>query len=323
MISNELMAQLRNITVEEAAILNGKIAIQKELYSDKDEFIIDSARLLKKGQLIKLRPHTRFAHFPKHRHNYVEMVYMCSGETTHIINDKERIILKEGDLLFLNQYVYQEILPAGENDIAINFIILPEFLNRPLSMIEKENVLRDFLFSALSKNSPLTSYLHFNAKEILPVQNLIENMIWSLLNKKNATNAIIQTTMGLLLMNLSAFSSNINQSNPNQYEQSLIFLVLRYIEEHYKSGSLLEISASLNQPDYYISRLLKKHTGHNFKELLQQRKLQQASYLLTNTSLSIESVLDEIGYNNSSFFYRVFKERYNVSPNEYRKKASI
>ncbi len=55
----------------------------------------------------------------------------------------------------------QEILPAGERDIAVNFIILPEFFDRTLPMMERENILRDFLVSSLSSNSALTSYLHF------------------------------------------------------------------------------------------------------------------------------------------------------------------
>ena len=55
----------------------------------------------------------------------------------------------------------QEILPADERDIAVNFIILPEFFDRTLPMMERENILRDFLVSSLSSNSALTSYLHF------------------------------------------------------------------------------------------------------------------------------------------------------------------
>lgn len=317
----ELLEQLKEITEEELIILNGNPDIQKDLYTSKEEFVIDSKKLLERGQLIELRPHTRFVRFPKHRHNYVEMVYMCSGSTTHIINGTDRIELKEGELLFLNQYASQEILPASIEDIAVNFIILPEFFDRTISMIEKENVLRDFLLSTLSQNSSLANYLHFEAKDIIPVQNLIENMIWMLLNRKSGANTINQTTMGLLFMNLSQFAANINRNNPNQYEQNLVFQILKYIETHYRNGSLAEISAQLNQPDYYVSRLLKKHAGFHFKELLLQRRLQQASYLLTNTPLSVESIMEIIGYHNSSYFYRAFKARYGCSPKEYRTAA--
>lgn len=314
----ELLASLRTITDEEKALLQGNTSIQKGIYTSKKDFVVDNARLLAKGRLIEIRPHTRFAHFPKHRHNYVEMVYMCAGSTTHIINDTDRIVLEAGDLLFLSQSATQEILPAGEDDIAVNFIILPEFFDRPLSMIERDNVLRDFLISTLSGSGSRITYLQFRAKDILPIQNLIENMLWTLINKKSNTNTINQVTMGLIFMNLSVFADSILQNSAGNYEQDMIFRILKYIETHYKSGTLSDISAELKLPPYYVSRLLKKYTGHTFKELLQQQKLQQASYLLSHTTLSANAVMEAIGYSNSSFFYRAFRERFGVSPKEYR-----
>lgn len=314
----ELLTQLRKITEEEQSILDGQQDVKKELYTSGRGFVIDSRKLLQKGRLIEIRPHTRFVHFPRHSHNYVEMVYMCSGSTTHIINDRKRILLQEGDLLFLNQNATQEILPAGENDIAVNFIILPAFFDHAFSMIERENILHDFLISVLSQDSSLSSYLHFQAKDILPVQNLIENMVWTLLHKKSGTNTINQTTMGLLFLNLSMFADTINQDDPNQYEQNLVFSVLKYIETHYKNGSLTEIAEEMKQPAYAVSRLLKKYTDSNFKELLQQRKLQQAAYLLSQTPLTVDAVMENIGYNNSSYFYRSFRDKYGCSPKRYR-----
>ena len=148
----EHLSHLRKSTEEEREILQQHGDIRRELYTSRQEFVIDNKKLLERGHLIEIRPHTRFAHFPKHRHNYVEMIYMCCGNTTHIINDQHTITLNEGDLLFLNQNATQEILPAGENDIAVNFIILPEFFDRSLTMMERDNVLRRFLISALSQD---------------------------------------------------------------------------------------------------------------------------------------------------------------------------
>ena len=314
----ELLRYLKRITPEEREILNGQ-SIRRELYTARREFVVDSAMLLKKGKLIEIRPHTRFAHFPAHRHNYVELVYMCAGATTHILDGKERIILEEGDLLFLNQNVRHEILPASGEDIAVNFIILPEFFHRPISMIERENILRDFLISTLTGETGLSDYLHIRAKGIVPVENLLESMIWTLMDGRSGVNAINQTSMGLLLMNLSRFADSIDRDNPNQREQNMIFSVLQYIETHYRGGTLSEVSAMLHQSDYAVSRLLKRRVGQNFKELLQARKLQQAAYLLENTGLSIDAVIEQIGYDNSSYFYRRFRERYGCSPMEYRR----
>ena len=317
----DLLARLKKITAEEQELLQGSGSIQQELYTSKTAFVIDSQKLLEKGRLIEIRPHTRFAYFPRHRHDYVEMVYMCSGSTTHIINGKERIELREGDLLFLNQTVYHEILPAGEDDIAVNFIILPAFFDRAVTMIERENVLRDFLLSTLSRKAS-SSCLHIPTKDIVPVQNLIENMIWTLIYQRHGTNTINQTTMGLLFLNLSLFAERINQNDPSKREQAVAFSVLKYIESHYKSGTLADASAAVELPPYTVSRLLKRHTGLNFKELLQKRKLEQAAYLLSNTPLTVDAIRENIGYDNSSYFYRCFKDKYGCSPADFRRESS-
>ena len=319
----ELLDMLKRITPEEQELLDGSREIRKERYTNRRDFVVDSRLLLEKGRLIEIRPHTRFAYFPKHRHNYVEMVYMCAGTTTHIINGSNELVLKEGDLLFLNQNVYHEILPAGEEDLAVNFIILPEFFDRPISMVERENILRDFLISTLAGDTAMNDYLYIQTKGIVPVENLLENMIWTILGRHPMMDTINQTSMGLLLMNLSRFADQIGRSDPQHEEQSLMFSVLDYIEHHYQNGTLAEISELSHLPTYQVSRILKKRTGKNFKELLQLRRLQQAAYLLQNTTLSIDKIIVHIGYENSSYFYRVFREKYGCSPSEYRLHPSL
>ena len=319
----ELLDMLKRITPEEQELLDGSREIRKERYTNRRDFVVDSRLLLEKGRLIEIRPHTRFAYFPKHRHNYVEMVYMCAGTTTHIINGSNELVLKEGDLLFLNQNVYHEILPAGEKDLAVNFIILPEFFDRPISMVERENILRDFLISTLAGDTAINDYLYIKTKGIIPVENLLENMIWTILGRHPMMDTINQTSMGLLLMNLSRFADQIGRSDPQHEEQSLMFSVLDYIEHHYQNGTLAEISELSHLPTYQVSRMLKKRTGKNFKELLQLRRLQQAAYLLQNTTLSIDKIIVHIGYENSSYFYRMFREKYGCSPSEYRLHPSL
>ncbi len=318
MLRQELLELLRRITPEEQELLNGKADIQRGNYTSGQEFVIDSRLLLEKGRLIEIRPHTRFAYFPRHRHNYVELVYMAQGSTTHIIDGHERIVLSSGDLLFLNQNVSHEILPAGEEDLAVNFIILPEFFLRPISMVERENILYDFLTESLSGQSTVSRYLHIQASGIVPVENLLESMIWTLAEEMPGMNSINQLSMGLLLMNLSRFAANINRNDPGQREQNLVFSALSYVDSRYRDGTLAEIAAELGEPEYALSRLLKQRTGCNFKALLQRRKLQQAAYLLSNTTLPVESILERIGYENSSYFYRRFRTRYGCSPREYR-----
>ena len=142
----EMIKQLSVITEEEQRILDGQKVINKNIYTKRKELIVDSENFLAKGKLIDVRPHTRFVHFPKHKHNFIEVIYMCQGTTTHII-DGNQVVLEAGDLLFLNQNATQEILPAGKDDIAINFIILPQFFDTSFEMIG--SIIGLFLFMYL------------------------------------------------------------------------------------------------------------------------------------------------------------------------------
>lgn len=317
----ELLAYLQKITPEEQAILEVGDGIRQELYTSRREFVVDSRRLLEKGKLIEIRPHTRFARFPRHRHNYVEMVYQCTGGSSHVVDHaggRESLTLRPGDLLFLNQNVAHEILPTGAEDLAVNFIILPQFFSRPISMIERENVLRDFLLATLSGAVDGSGWLHVRARGLVPVENLLEGMIWTLVDGRAGTNTVLEASMGLLFMNLSMYADVVGRSGSGGDGQSLVFAALKYIEDRYSDGTLAQLSRELDRPEYYVSRLLKKYTGSNFKELLQRRKLQQAAYLLAHTPLPVETVLAYIGYDNSSYFYRRFRLRYGCSPKEYR-----
>ena len=319
-MNERLLEIFKKITIEEKIILKGKKKIRKEIYTSQKKFIIESKKFLKNRQLVEMRRHTRFTHFPKHSHNYIEMVYMCKGHTTHIIN-REKIFLKEGEILILNQNAIQEIFPAGKEDIAINFIILPEVFDDFFSVIGGENKIHDFLISSLSKEYKDVSYLHFQTHGMITIQNIIENIIWMILEKKFKNNLIIKNYMEILFLTLLGNSEIIksDESVYEKYEKNLVSSILNYIDTYYKDGTLKELVSIIGQKAYFISRILKKYTNCNFKELIQRKKLERAAYLLLETELPIEKILSAIGYRNSSFFYRKFKEKYKVSPKNYRK----
>ena len=315
MISEELLNTLRVISPEEQALLEGS-AIQRFIYMDADSDVIDAKKLLDSGRLIAIRPHTRFAHFPEHSHNYVEMVYMCRGSTTHIANGKQ-IFLREGELLFFGQGARQEILPAGENDIAVNFIILPQFFDKVLEMLEEEKTpLRNFIVDSLGNSTGNTNCLYFQVADVLPIQNLMENLIWTLLRGASPNRrSICQTTMGLLFMQLLNYTDRLVSRST---EEAAIVKVLRYIEENYPTGSLTEIADTLHYDLCWLSREIKRRTGKTFKELLQEKRLTQAAYFLKHTSLHVDEIGTAVGYSNLSYFHRIFQDKFGVTPKKYR-----
>ena len=318
-MNREILDRLSVITEEEQEILSGRQGIDPTRYTEKKELVIDSGKMLEHGKLIRIRPHTRFVHFPKHRHNYVEVIYMCQGQTTHII-DGNQVVLQAGELLFLNQNAIQEIQPAGERDIAVNFIILPEFFDTAFSMIEKNNVLADFLVNTLKEKNGISQYLYFQVSENLQIQNLMENMIDSLVHKQGNEDQINQHTMGLVFLHLLNAVRTLKENTPNQYKNMMVMTTLKYIDENYKDGTLTELCDMLNQSISGLSRLIRQNTGYTYKELLQRRRFRKAVELLMETDLPVNDVVSAVGYENNSYFYRKFRERYKMTPNEYREK---
>ena len=321
-MTEELLQELKKITPEEQKILSGTQEIEKSLYMSSEADVIDAKKLLEAGKMIQVRTHTRFVHFPKHTHNYIEVIYMCSGSTRHIVNGEE-VILRQGELLFLNQKVTQEIYPAGENDIAVNFIILPEFFDYGLKMMEtEENLLRDFIIDCLRGENGTNGYLHFKVADILPVQNLVENLIWTIMHRQPNKRSINPATMGLLFLQLMNGMDKL-ETDESSGRQKLIITVLSYIESHYRDGELSELAESLHYDVYWLSKEIKKRTGKTYTELLQAKRLGQAAYLLGTTSMSVMEAALAVGYDNISYFHRIFQKKYGCTPRAYRLSVSL
>lgn len=316
-MTKELLDELRKITPEEQRLLSGEAEIEKEIYMSAESDKIDAKKLLETGKMIQVRTHTRFVHFPKHTHNYIEVIYMCEGSTHHVINGTD-IILQQGELLFLNQNAKQEIYPAGENDIAVNFIILPEFFDYSLVMMgEENNLLREFVVNCLRGENGASAYMHFRVTDVLPVQNLIENLIWTILHQQTNKRSINQATMGLLFLQLMNYMDRMELNEENR-EQKLMIEVLGYIESNYREGELSELANMMHYDLYWLSKEIKKLSGKNYTDLVQEKRLKQAAYLLEHTAMSVMDVGLAVGYDNLSYFHRIFQKKYGMTPRKYR-----
>ncbi len=316
-MNQKLLEELRQITPEEQMYLNGAESVDEGIYMEPKTNVVDYKKLITSGKVIDVRTHTRFVHFPEHTHNYVELIYMCSGSTKHIINGNE-IVLEKGELLFLNQNAIQEIMPAGEDDIAVNLIILPSFFDYALTMLgDEDNLIREFIIDCLKSKDNDVSYLHFKVADVLPIQNLMENLIWTIHNKQNNKRSINQATMGVLLLQLMNYTEFVDVGKDNS-GQELVMSVYKYVEENYRDGSFTDLAEQLHYDLHWLSKTIKQLTGKNYTELLQDKRMRQAAYLLRTSKLTVADIATAVGYENISYFHRLFQKTYGTSPRNYR-----
>ena len=316
-MNQELLEELRQITPEEQMYLDGAESVDEGIYMEPKTNVVDYKKLITSGKVIDVRTHTRFVHFPEHTHNYVELIYMCSGSTKHIINGNE-IVLEKGELLFLNQNAIQEIMPAGEDDIAVNLIILPSFFDYALTMLgDEDNLIREFIIDCLKSKDNDVSYLHFKVADVLPIQNLMENLIWTIHNKQNNKRSINQASMGVLLVKLMNYTEYVDVGKDNS-GQELVMSVYKYVEENYRDGSFTDLAEQLHYDLHWLSKTIKQLTGKNYTELLQDKRMRQAAYLLRTSKLTVADIATAVGYENISYFHRLFQKTYGTSPRNYR-----
>ena len=149
MIREDIMERLVCFSDEEINNLNGFVGIDKSIFISEQSNVVDADKLLKANQQFAVRKHARFCEYPKHRHNYLEFMYVYGGEMVTIIDDQE----------------------------IVNFIIKPEFLEFLSGMAEEQNEVFSFIFDALYSYDNKGEYLIFKVSNNEIVRNHIEAII--------------------------------------------------------------------------------------------------------------------------------------------------
>lgn len=316
-MERKLLERLSRISQEEQNILDGH-GIDMTVYSDAHKDAVDAEKLLGNARLICIRPHTRFAAFPRHRHDFVEIMYVCKGSVTHVVGDRT-IPVRAGELLFLGSNTRHEILPAGKDDVAVNFLIRPAFFHTAFDMMDEQNILSDFIIASLAGDGTADEFLHFSVADVLPVQNLVENLLYSLCYAEEGSEKINELTMGLLFLRLMRVTARaVTGGGP---PRTLALRALGYIDKSYLSATLRQFAERNGVPDYTASRVIKAQLGASFQQLLQEKRFSVAQRLLRTTRLPVTEIIALVGYENTSYFHRAFRKKYGMSPQQYRRSA--
>ena len=310
-----LIHKLSQTSDEEKRILAGQ-EIDKRVYTLSEEFVISESRLAKTRRGISVRTHTRYVDFPVHSHNYVEMMIVLRGEIKHSIGENE-VVLREGEILFLNKHISHSIKRAGEFDIGVNVIMSDSFIESVRADLEGT------VFSPLLKENAKSDgegmYLHFGSGE-KKIKNLIENLLIELTDEGDE-QFLMSRSVALLLYYLSAGSENlmIGGNIESSKNSRRILEIQAYIKNNYRMGSLSDLSERMYLSSPYLSKLIKQHFGKTFKEMQLDERIKRALDLVKSTDMPIGDIIRNVGYENESYFHREFVKRTGETPLKIRK----
>lgn len=119
-------------------------------------------------------------------------------------------------------------------------------------------------------------------------------------------------------LNMELLSGDINEINENC--NITIKKSLRWVAENYDKNINLSDAANyvMLSPVYY-GRLFKLNVGISFTSYLLDYRLNKARQLLKETMYNVREISSLVGYKDANYFIRLFKKKYNISPNEFKK----
>ncbi|MBQ4527261.1 MAG: AraC family transcriptional regulator [Clostridia bacterium] len=253
-----------------------------------------------------------------HKHEFIELVYVTSGKSTHYINDIS-YEANSGDIVFVNYNETHRIV-ANEPLIYYNLFVKPEYISEKLA--DAETIYDVFSFFIMGnyfdesvKNAPLT---HLSPAQKSEMDSLTKEMCSEVSKREPGFELALDGYMRLIF---SRIIRSLRQSDSTKIRSSITPELLDYIDKNYtKNLTLSELASKCFYNSAYLGRLFKNTFNMSLKDYIIQKRADYAKKLLETTDETVETISSLVGYADKKQFYHVFKEKYGCTPGQYRDK---
>jgi len=214
-----------------------------------------------------------------------------NGQKTNLNEIKKQIVIR---------------LKQGEREGLRNFIELyfSLLLETETDLFKVKNKLFEVIVTC--NNATLEINNSFESEEF--------DNAFTILQQENDKTLLHDFFEKMLMQDLLAVQEILaNRENP------IIQKICNYINENIAEDITLEQMADFAGVNpFYLSKLFKEEKGVTFITFLTDKRLEKARALLKETNLSIKEITTEIGYNDQNYLSRLFKNKFGLSPKEFR-----
>ena len=249
-----------------------------------------------------------------HWHNEFEFSKVISGSVCCQIGSKT-ITLYQGDGIFINSGIIHRFFSAQKSTLA-NILFAPEFIAPKTSELYIEYV------------QPVI--VTVNEYFIMRADNIRQSVILKLFHELwQHTQTTSINKLQVHILTTSLWQQFIKESYSCAsvkipYHKQRIYVrlqaMLNYIHHHYQEAlSLDDIAAYANISKSEALRCFHEGIQTTPISYLNEYRLSQAKEQILSTSSSITAIAGNTGFENTSYFCRIFKKKYQISPNQLRK----
>lgn len=249
-----------------------------------------------------------------HNHDFFEYFFLTSGSTGHIINGKKEILTR-GNLVFIRPNDCHGFYKLeGQEFEIINITISQSEFRR----LERYLGCRLSELMDINRPTPHLLLMDSNLQSLLDAHSFL--YFFSLSPENNMR---LQRRMRFLLMRvceLFLYSGLDRTDATKQWLEKA--LALMNTPDNIEKGlpALLEVTGFSHG---HLCRLMNRYFNTTPNAYIVELRLNQAASLLRYSKMSVREVSRKVGYVNQSHFMKIFKEKYGLSPLQYRKSLEM
>lgn len=254
-----------------------------------------------------------------HWHNEMEFIYIKSGEGNVYI-DMNLYNICKGDFIMIRKDALHYLINRADYTLQYESIVFDLKLLQS-SVIDYCQM--NFITPLLTNNINLITIIKPTDLGYLSIISYFNKIIESFRKQNLAFQLEIK---GFFLCLFSEIFSNdyisSNSSNIETENKKVLKLkkVINYININYnKPISIKDLAVIADYSEYHFIRFFKTETGKTCVDFINSFRIEKASNLLKNTTLSVTEISFEVGYENVSYFIKLFKKFFGLSPSVYRK----
>lgn len=247
-----------------------------------------------------------------HCHEFYEIVITISGTVVQETNGKV-LKLPEGSLLFIRPddvhgYIYDT--EESNQTAYINLAFTVETAKKLFDYFSDEQIVNKLLFSDMP---PMVVLNEVEKKQVMEQISQLNIVNWQ--DKK----ALKLKTRAILADIFVRFFYSITQTNDEKLPKWLSVLITDMKNpENFISGTekMIELSGKTRE---HLARSVKKYLNLTLSEFVNDLRINYITNLLIHTNVNVIDMCYECGFQSLSNFYKIFKDKYGVSPTEFRK----
>lgn len=314
---------------KEPPSLFGQIIEESDFFLSEGKSLVGDQTFLKKDDFdnrrdVDINWNARYCPPFWHHLRFLKIMYVVQGELYLNLSDHHTICLKKGNFIIVPPDVEHSVFSCNDNDMVVNlFIKLSTFETAFASMLMEADTFSVYFWQMLYGRDE-ESMIWFDSSP----DEFLEKLVWQMDSEKENPKEggnflLVSYVMTFVAYALAYHKNDMKPVNGIQLQTEHFPAMIQYIRRHYNTVTLSSLAEQFHRSEGYLSRYIRKETGYTLVQLLKRYRMKQAGIMLRETTLSVEQVMLEVGYTDISYFYKVFRQHFGMTPKKYRETQRI